>query len=577
MSDIKAVKGFSGIVINQDVTPEPTHTLAVADDLWRYQEFALPDDYARGEGTETIIPDLSGFQLLAENTDAESAAFAWTVDYYFFGTGWTTVRSGVYTEAARAGTSWLCVHFEESLPVTAEQIGSDWRIGIQVAPTSSISGLWYSQPNPLASSFDSLRAANGTTAIQPNGVPVSICFRVLGLVADDGVDFLGNQYRSALALAEAKNTDPLNGAVTDRVWLSRPNPSRYAVESVFYDVRPVKPTQYNPVTNTALPSDVEDDMSVIDQVLVDPLTPGVWFHVYHSNEGEPGTTEEEWNDKLWTRVPKSFQALKRENHVLPEPIVAKYVKIEFTHLQARFYSPGDFPQPIAYKKHPKWVLDYFMARLDDALTPARRVAVAYDALQLAYDYYLDDLDAEPDAMPSDSSFVRSLVLNRSDASDRVDAETLQKINLSMRPFQERLSAWTKDTLEGALQSLSDALVGTSDYPIERSEDMIEPPDVFALRNTAVIFEQNYPVMFFYLTCRHKYREVIANFDHDRAYFAGVREVAFTRDTYTVAHDNTQYIEPGADTNNLERNDFVRNEDGILEVGASPPLLNQMTS
>jgi hypothetical protein len=131
--------------------------------------------------------------------------------------------------------------------------------------------------------------------------------------------------------------------------------------------------------NTTLP---DGTGRVIDKVLVDPETPGVYFTVYYSNEDGVPTTEDEWENKLWTRVPET-SALSRESHVLPEPIVAKFVKVEFTHLQARSYSPGDFARPTSYKKHPKWVLDYFLARLDADKARQKitggRVAVIYDA------------------------------------------------------------------------------------------------------------------------------------------------------------------------------------------------------
>ena len=71
-------------------------------------------------------------------------------------------------------------------------------------------------------------------------------------------------------------------------------------------------------------------------------------------------------------------------------------------------------------------------------------------------------------------------------------------------------------------------------------------------------------MFFYLTCRHGYRTISGEFSHDRAYFAGVNEIAFTRENYTAAHDNTQYTEPGADLQNIERNDF-ESVDGVWVI------------
>jgi hypothetical protein len=97
----------------------------------------------------------------------------------------------------------------------------------------------------------------------------------------------------------------------------------------------------------------------------------------------------------------------------------------------------------------------------------------------------------------------------------------------------------------------------ADYPIEQTPPTpISSSDVSSLNRDRVVIEQNHPVMFFYLTCRHAYREVEAKFTHDRAYFVGVRELAFLRDNYMTAFDTTTYIESNADTLNVERNEFA---------------------
>jgi hypothetical protein len=81
-------------------------------------------------------------------------------------------------------------------------------------------------------------------------------------------------------------------------------------------------------------------------------------------------------------------------------------------------------------------------------------------------------------------------------------------------------------------------------------------DVSTLNRDQVVLEQDYPVMFFYLTARHKYREVQAPFSHDRAYFVGIRELSFIRQHYATATDDRLYVESNVDTANAERNDFL---------------------
>lgn len=731
------VDQYSGVVVNQNQRPaEVSDFITVTDGLWRYQEVFLPSDYVRGtQAGHQIIPPLSGWQLLV-GVDAgvqTTASLEWIAQYRIFGIGWVTLAFGVTTGIQAEGNQvWMDMPFDNPVDLSFEQIDERMRFGFR--NISGVNKVWYSNPNPLAlQGFAKLYAANGTTAIQDTGSDVSVLFRVLALIADNGTDFLGNPYRSAIRSNVSDNTNTVDGSKIDSIYLSEPAPSRFAVKSLYYDIRQPTPIRYgkiNRITNpsfelgtagwsaasgsviskvttwantgiasmlvvnsgsqtaggatftsfpvitgrtyagtiafnitsslsngvrisigwydlsnallststglfstgtglknpslvaiapanaqtgrlviettgtsgsfsfmvdsaivvedTAIPqyfdgdtpgyrwsrdphnsSSVEviegtvtDDQAVVDNVLIDPVTPGVWFSIYYSSEGDRPETEEEWETKMWTRVPGSFRALKRESHKLPQPILAKYIKIEFTHLQARSYNPGDFAKPIRYKKHPKWVLDYFLARVGNEQQLANklasnRVAVIYDAMDIAYNYYLDDLRQEPDQPvevdPNYTSTVTSFLSDRTDLSDVVDATVLERINLSLQPYRDRPGTFTKNNYLPS--TISQAITtDLDDYPVERNS--VARDDVSMLRNLEVVQENDYPVMFFYLTCRHKYREVVAPFSYDRAYFVGVREIAFTRERYTVAFDNDQYIEPAGDLFNTERNDFT---------------------
>jgi hypothetical protein len=312
-----------------------------------------------------------------------------------------------------------------------------------------------------------------------------------------------------------------------------------------------------------------DDTAVVDKVLVDPLTPGIYFSIYYTSEGDPGKTQEEWDNKLWTRVPQTFHAVKRDTHALAEPIQAKYIKIEFTHLQARSYSPGNFAKPITYQKHPKWVLDYFLARTASAaaVTSALdvgRVAISFDAYDLAYNYYLDDLGQTSNTPfeidPRFQSLVTNYLSATDDLSDRIDPIMLDKIRVALNPYRSQISSFAAGgTILGDVMKATN--LDNPEYPVERNT--VNYNDTQQLRNEAVVFENEYPVMFFYLTCRHAYRVVKAAFDNNKAFFAGVKEVAFTRENYTVAYDTQLYIEPHGDLLNTERNDFKQVEGSLI--------------
>jgi hypothetical protein len=807
----KLAQKYSSVVLNQNRAVANVNDYAFGPFGDYRQEFFLPSDYRRGtESGELRYPDLSGIQLLVDITagSARHAAFSYKVEYQVFGLGWITVTEGVAIGAPTDGKTWMTAYFDEPVEIDQTKAAARWRIDFEGRMTSGVKDFpveysngvavvfgnrvvadlepyepwpfdfqgtpsflyydpsnslvtfsyqqgiqkfWYSSPNPLALPYNlkaQERDVNEYDDITGSSGDASFCFRILALTAEDGVDFLGNQYRSVVTRNTADSISTALGADRDSFWLSKPNPSKFAVENLYFDVRQqgsrkygvqnelpnpsfenadtstyfaayqnggtatltrstdfarsgtycgkltatsaladmgavtglngssfvsVKPgdvvqaygysraatmprpsnmillfwtagdvligtasvtgafvtnavgswTKIPTVTATApanaakstvytvinapangeihylddiiavknspipdyfdgntpghvwsgtahaspsvelIEPSASDVSRVIDRVLVDPITPGVYFSVYYTDEGDPGVNEEGWESKLWTRVPQTYRAERRETHVFPEPVKAKYVKIEFSHLQARHYAPGNFQQSIRYKKHPKWVLDYFLARVQvNANNPflAGRTAVIYDALDLAYNYYLDDLGQEPSASVDVNSTALTQVVDflrdRSDSSDRIDPGTLDKISLLLDTYRQH------PALRGVPQTLlgeyaRQSVDFNSDYTVEgQAPAPIDSPDVSTLDRDRVVIEQNYPVMFFYLPCRHGYREVEAKFSHDRAYFAGVRELAFLRDNYMTAYDTGTYIEPAADTQNIERNEFL---------------------
>lgn len=573
---VELIQNYSGVVLNQNITP--TGSISVTDGLKRYQEFFLPSDFRRGtSGEELVTPQLSGWQILCNVTDSSIAKIEWTLEYDLFGTGWLNLASGTTTGAqAEASHVWMDMLFDNPVDINETVRTARLRFGFKA--DAGISAVYDVHPNPIAL-LGSVKAyqANGTTVIQASGFDIAFNFRVLGLVADNGTDFLGNLYRSVAKAADASNLDG------DQIWMSKPNPSRFAVESLYFDVRPQSAATYTQVTPGIFvqdPSSLDDDTVVIDSVIVDPVTPGVYFSVYYSVDGDsPGSTDDEWDQKLWIRVPKTFHLTKKETFNLPKPIIAKYMKIEFTHLQVQSYQAGQFAKPIIYKKHPKWVLDYFLLRLNAQQALESGIiggahTVIYDAYDLAYNYYLDDINQAPDTpIEANSSFtqtVNTFLSASNDVSDQIDPIMLNKISLALQPYQSDPSVFSSgDTLIGTYTKQSVTRTVLANYPVETNSNpnVQNFADTTGLQNQTVIFENDYPVMFFYIDCRHTYREILGSFEFDKAYFVGINQVAFTRDQYQVAFDLDQYNEPAGDLINAERNDFILS-DGVMTINGS---------
>ncbi len=524
---------LSGVEVNVNQRPTTTYLASVLT----YQEFDLPANYTRGEN---FNPDLSGVQVCVQIPEGQEDNLLLEVDLQSKRTGVWTSYPQAHVTVTQAHTSgdkvWVNCYFSDVVPVPEPT--ADFRLGIKCN-----FNIWLAPPTPLQ-----LPGFNGNT------VPL---FRILTMSADSGVDWLGNTYRSAVSRNAVAATSTVATDQENNYWLSKPNPSKYAVESLYFDVS----------------SDL-GKAAVVDRVLVDPITPGVFFNLYFSSEGVPATTEEEWESKLWSPIYQTFRMQRRQEHVLSTPIAARYLKVEFTHLQPQHYAPGTFQQPIRYKKHPKWVLDYYLARLnsesvtDDPLT-AKRVRVVYDALNLAYDYYMDDLNNEPviQTPSNNTGSIVSFLDDRNDASDRIDSDTLERISVEMQPFTRQPADRVRG-LESVLAGHVQTYNRLPSYPTERiNRYSADTTQVSTLDRLSLIVENDYPVMSFFVKSRHGYRVVEATFENDSAYFVGVREIAFTRDHYTVAADQSVYVDNLSDFNNVVRNDFI--EEDYLPFEANP--------
>lgn len=819
---------YSGVVVNQNATPTTIYNWrSTYGANWVYQTFFLPADYQRGILiAEQTIPDLSGFQVLVSIDPgyAGAASLDYVVQYYVGNNGgWQPLTSGTVIGSHADGNSvWFDVIFPDSIPITTNMLTNQFRFGIrgrtvqtgaynlpvEISATGGyiiagqgytanlvddvpypievqgqdafllqhdtqvtyslqqgISNLWCVSPNPItAKAFQ----ADGVTPLLGAGTTACLNFRILGLIADSGTNFLNNEYRSAVVQASPGNTDttrglnPVSGSGSNNYWMSPPQPSQFAVQSLYFDVRPIAEIPqygvsnvignpsfeydqvgygplwwlpynngssgtvvdqavrntwaydkeqslhmqytytatnqsygiqsplipvtattggqatpitlsfaYNLVTATnaglyygftwfdsnqnalswgfpsvttlgisqissysvSVPANaayfvvaifgeataatgsfevyidavqltytsaaqpyfdgdslgvqwtaqrgqspsvqiieptVDDNFIVIDGVLVDPITPNMAMNVYYTEDDaytSDSMTESNWESKLWTRVPEVYLLTQRQQYTFPEPIHAKYMKVEFTNLPAQSYDPGPFQKPITYKKFPTWVVNFFLSQMDLPSFIASQVNVQYDALRFAYDYYLDDLGrgpAVPTTPPQDMADQLTAYFNANSAANQIDATTLAKINLDMHPYRSpagsqanpstQLGSYVQQLITpGATATATTTAEGGTLSPLDLST-------VSSLNREPVVLEQSMPVMYFFLTSRHAYKELTAPFEYNRAYFAGINDIAFLRNDYTVAADTPLYIETGGDPANVEMSDWVLDDD-----------------
>lgn len=261
---------YSGVAINYDNAYADSLALSYTPVA---QTFVLPVNYTRGTNVgEQNIPDLSGFQILCHVSDVATAQWSWQIGYTNIQnptliSQFNIVESGTTTGTYITGLVWFDILFDQPVTVSANQLDSTWIVILTPSNIDYVTYFLYNdqgfQPktqgylvsNIVAEDTDSqlyldyINASNNLlpgptlypsstllpSATQGSGSPASFNFRVLALSADEGVDFLGNQYRSYVAVTDPNDINSL--IANDSYWLSPPLPSSQAVVSQYFDMR----------------------------------------------------------------------------------------------------------------------------------------------------------------------------------------------------------------------------------------------------------------------------------------------------------------------------------------------------
>ena len=549
----KISSSLSGFIINQNL-PYVTSVSNVATTLdqnaldqnnnpityttqnYIAQEFKLPSNFARNGKN----PKITGLQL---NLDTSTSfELKYSLQTYNSLYGWRRIFEGSYKDlSATAGKKWLPINFEP-FEINADYLNQKFRI--VVTKVSGINKIYYSDKSPFTKDSCNFYYNATTTPVLITG---ALRFRLMGDVADNGTDILGNQYRSLVYSQAASNVVDLN---TNTWWVSKANPSKYGVENLYFDF---------------------GKKDVVDAIFLDPVTPNVNFNVYYYDGSEtPGTSIDSWDSLLWKRIPKQFTAIKRQNYLFPTPIYARYIKIEFTSLQAQSYLTGDFQKPVKYKKHPQWVLDYFLSIYaylnNETYDPfiQNQVDVSFDVLQLAFNYYKGDI-IQTSTNPQDLKVVnestdnldqtiRNLLIKNADGVESLDVTTYAKVKKSFDPFMDHPAM--RSNFDSVLSNIILNNAQSANYPVE--DKMITQAGTATVSTqdrNHLISEKTVPHMYFFVDSRHGYREAIAKLPEGKAYFVGIKEIAFQRRDHKVLSNDNMYVTISGNNYNLQTNDF----------------------
>lgn len=430
------------------------------------------------------------------------------------------------------GKAWVDIEF--NVEVGNESLSEDWRFvfSINANPYYSI---YAGTENIKAELYDE------TPIVASGSNSLIMLHRVLAGTLDSSVDFLGNNFRSAVKEYYPQKSMG-NGA---NFWMSQPNPSKFAVESLYFDVRK------------------NGGPSVINRLLIDPVTPGIVCNIYFSTQAVDGSPSS-WDNLWWKPVPRKMELSAKKEFFMPFPVTASFIKLEFTQLQARPYSVGEHQQKIVYNKHPKWVLDHFyqiyLEQKQSNQIPTDTVSLRYNALDLYYNYFSDDLVESPffpqllDRNVDTDIFNDYLTEITTQELNNLDPETLNQIKTDPNPYAKHpLSLSPQHSLLGQYMPR-----GTmTNFPTESIRRPVADTEMVTTKNReSVQMDREFPAMSFYLPTRHQYKRSRATFENDRAYFAGIKQVAFYRDYYASETDAPIYSETAGDETNLEINDLV---------------------
>ena len=449
---------------------------------------------------------------------------------------WQFLASGIAVGIHATGPQvWADVYFPNSIPITPQLQNATFSVGLQT--TNNVTGWYYSSPNPYPQG-----AAYMPDNLTPLSPASSFMFRLLAYSADSGTDWLGDPYRNVVFDQSPQNISTFGTSNPDTYWLSKPNPSKFGIECLYFDI-----------------TDGFGNPQTIDRILLDPITQGPYFHVYYSTDGLPVVDASDWDNKLWTPVPQAYRLTQKDTFALPFPITANFIKLEFTRLQAQYYNPGTFSQPAIYNKYPLWLVNYFLGTTPPISSNsfiASAINVVYNKLQLAFDYYLDDLESQP-LSPNQylSSNIQALPTAVASPA-QVSPQTLAKINTNLAPFTQPIGSTV--TGNSVLSNFMRSSVNIYNYPVESlaapvaaNTTVVSVPD-----RDALLQQEHFPNIYFFLTCRHSYQMTQADFEYDRGYFVGLRQVVLLREDYAVPYDQSFYVESAGDDQNAYLNDFV---------------------
>lgn len=369
------------------------------------------------------------------------------------------------------------------------------------------------------------------------------------------VDLLGNFYKTSLNQysPEKRFKDKVN-----KYWKSQVNPDPFAVEALYFDV-----------------SDENGNAVYIDEIFIDPLTPGPVVHFYYSNDD---SLTDSWDDKLWNPIPRHY-VLAKESYELPNTIYARYIKIEFSKLSITPYNFPDTQERIRYRLYPTWVeetVKTFTPMFDKPTQDTSAFGEVKNTFINAGIITPESDKLTPEVAKSVLDYiktnVKNTVLDQYQVWKNPEKETnlTTQINgVSFYPnytdnlYHNSIIQTVFDTASIITNVKSTELLGSTDNNSWKTEAYLLPKNLVnvSLKEDRTLIEEqkNWPDMWFMRRCRHGYKVVESPREGKVGYYVGIKDIKFYKRDKTKIFDDRNYIINLSDESFIEKNEFSSND------------------
>jgi hypothetical protein len=291
------------------------------------------------------------------------------------------------------------------------------------------------------------------------------------------------------------------------------------------------------------------------------------------------TSVQAWDYKLWNPINRHYR-LQKGFLSLPNPVTAKYIKLEFTKLTPTPYESVYNPllPLVEFNAYPSWVVAYINDNFSQvtSLNQLKAETVNYNLINTGVQQPNQTLMSDPQP-ESILDYVNSL--SNSDITKSSQQEynswfaphASSKIQTpsNQNPQVYPNTLYQEDSLFNTVQNpnpLNQVYSGVNPGALSNysQESTLGPPTVgpiTARSDDTIIKEKNFPDLWFPRVCRHAYQVVQTQRDSKLAYNVAIKNIAFYLTNRSVPTNNPFYFETLADISNADNNypnTFVQN-------------------